>query len=70
MNVAYEYVFTNSFDISIYNNGPVTDPEFLSTLEQQVTIISDILSYNPGIPRFSSFINYNNNDYKITVVRQ
>lgn len=70
MNVVYEYIFTNNFDISVYNNGPVSDSEFLSTLEQQVSIISNILSFNPGIPRFSSFIKHNNDDYKITVVRQ
>lgn len=70
MNAVYEYIFTNNFDMSVYRNGPILDDEFLSTLQHQVNIISDILSFNPGIPRFSSFINHNNNDYKITVIRQ
>ena len=70
MDATYEYLFTNNFDMSVYNNGPVSDDEFLSKLQQQVNLISEILSFNPGIPRFSSFVKHNEIDYKITVVRQ
>lgn len=69
MDSVYEYIFINEFDMNIYNNGPVSDNDFLSKLQEQVNLISNVLSYNSGIPMFTTFINHNNNNYKITVKR-
>ena len=69
MDNVYEYIFINEFDESVYNNGPVQDDVFLSKLREQVDKISHVLIHNAGIPMFTTFINHNNNNYKITIKR-
>jgi hypothetical protein len=69
MDAVYEYVFVNEFDINIFNNGPVSNDEFLIKVRDQVQLMANILLYNQGIPTFTSLITFNNQIYKITVKR-
>lgn len=69
MDAVYEYVFINDFDINIFNNGPVLDDEFLTKIREQVQLMSNVLLYNQGIPTFTSFVSFNNQNYKITLKR-
>ena len=69
MNFEHEYIFINNFDLDVFNNGPISNNDFLEQLQQRTTLICDILSYNNGIPSFSSFIEYDSKTYKITVNR-
>jgi len=64
---AYEYIFTGSFDEDIFNQGSVHDPELLSSVSSCVDIISTILNFNTGVNSFSSFVSYNDVNYKVTV---
>ena len=65
----YEYVFNSSFDETIFNQGPIQDVEFLSSVSSCVDIISSVLNFNKGINSFSSFVSYNDLNYKVTVNR-
>jgi len=66
---SYEYVFSNNFDLDVFNNGPVSDTAFLDILKPQAELVCNVLLYNSGINSFSTFVEYNNNKYKITVNR-
>ena len=63
----YEYIFNGTFDETIFNQGPVQDSELLTAVSSRVDIISTILNSNIGINSFSSFVSYNDVNYKVTV---
>lgn len=68
----YEYIFFNSFDESIFNQGPVSDPDFMDLVKLNADMITVVLENNPGIPVFSTSVEYDvtGDKYKITVKRQ
>jgi hypothetical protein len=67
-NIAYEYVFMNNFNVEIFNNGPFTTDELLTLVQDAANSISEVLVNNPGIKKFSSFVNYDTNVYMVTVM--
>jgi len=68
-NVTYEYIFMNTFDLDTFNKGPITNGDFLTLIKNSADAISEVLVNNPGIQKFSSFVNYDTNIYMVTVMR-
>ena len=68
-NIAYEYTFMNNFNLEIFNNGAITTDDFLTLIRNAADSISEVLVNNPGIQKFSSFVNYDTNVYMVTVMR-
>ena len=68
-NVVYEYTFMNNFDLEIFNKGPITTDDLLTLVHQTADNITEVLVNNPGISKFSSFVNYDTNVYMVTVIK-
>jgi hypothetical protein len=67
----YEFIFNkNSFDMNVYNACTIPDVSGgrQSIIEEQLQVMSSILTHTlPNLKVFSSFIDYNDYKYKITV---
>ena len=68
----YEYFFINSFDEAVFNNGPVSDVNFLNLVKETADMITTVLECNQGIPNLSSLVTYDvtGDQYKVTVKKQ
>jgi hypothetical protein len=66
-NYAYEYIFNGDFDQTVFDQGPVQDSELSILVSNCANMIASILKYNDGINCFSSFVSYNNVNYRVTV---
>jgi len=67
----YEFIFNkDTFDVNVYNACTIPDVTGgrQNVIEQQLNVMSHILSNSlPNLKVFSSFIDYNDYKYKITV---
>lgn len=64
----YELSFVNNFDLDVieYSIIPEKDNgEFISLIEDTIKNISLILSLQPGVNSMATFVNFENNRYKI-----
>lgn len=70
LTFTYEFNFTNGiFEQSIYDNCDIPDPNNLRQpiIENMVSEILTIFTNVPGLHIFSTFVNYENVKYKITL---
>lgn len=68
----YEFIFTNSFDINVYNNCTISllsidNISRQNLIETKTLELKQILTEVPGIHVFSTFLNFNGSKYKITL---
>lgn len=67
----YEYIFVGCFDATIFSQGPVSDADFSDSVQSTADLITQVLSFNAGIPSLSSITQYaaTGDNYKVTVSR-
>jgi len=64
----YEFIFSKTYDASVFTNSPVTQtPELEDLLKNTVDTMSKILDMYGGVKTFSSFITHDNHTFKVTV---
>lgn len=66
----FELIFTTQFDADVILNSDVPDKsqEFQDTIQQNVNSIKNILTLYPGINTMTTFTDYQDKKYKITVI--
>jgi len=70
-NFDYELKFTNNYNIDVINNSNVPDKSvtFQDTVKSVVDNILNILNLYNGIKNMTTFTEYQNKQYKITVTK-
>jgi hypothetical protein len=70
-NFVYEYIFTGSFDDNIFSQGPISDADFQASVQSTADLITQVLTFNSGIPSLSSTVQYTatGDNYKVTVTQ-
>lgn len=65
----YQLKFINNYDINVINNSDVPDKTitFKNTIKSAVNDIFNILNLYNGIKNMTTFTEYQNKQYKITV---
>lgn len=66
----YELVFDKIFDLNVIVNSNVPNKDntdFQSAVENNVNSMTIVLSLQPGINDFSTYLDFNNVKYKITL---
>lgn len=68
MSFEYEFIFTKVYDENVFYNAPVThSTEFENLIKTTLETMINILNMYGGVKTFSSFINFEDKSYKITV---
>ena len=67
-NYSYEYLFKNNFDDNIFNEGQILDVDLKFLIQNAVDSINGILSIYTGVKNFSTFVLYNNQHFKVTLL--
>lgn len=68
-----ELIFTNNYDLNVILNSDIQDKsntDFQNSIQNEVDKILNVLSIYNGITTMSSFVEFNNKKYKMTVLKK
>jgi len=64
----YEFIFTDSYSDDVFNQYSNASDALKLQVQNTANNLQNILKIKPGIRSISSFANYDNNQYKVTVI--
>lgn len=70
-NYDFELTFTQNYDSNVISNSSIPDKDsaFQNTVKETINSILNIFDIYAGVNKMSSFVDYNQRKYKITLLR-